>query len=163
MVRALGAIMIGCSCGYFGFRMSASLKNRVKALSDISASLEMLESEIAFSVNKLKKSFLRIDRSGLFTCAAEKMDKDGIGKAWADAVSENKARLCLTDSDADILLTLGVNIGKTDTQDQIRNIRYVKTLINGQERQAENEYNRFGKLYRSGGILVGLMIIITII
>ena len=44
MVKLLGAVMTGLSCGYFGFRLSASLKKRIKSLGDIVSSLELLES-----------------------------------------------------------------------------------------------------------------------
>ena len=61
------------------------------------------------------------------------------------------------------MYTFGKNIGKTDADDQIKNIKYIKTMIKEQEKQASGEYSRFGKLYRSGGVLVGLMIVIILI
>lgn len=163
MVKIFGAVMTGFACGYFGFRMSMTLKTRLKSLSDIAVSLEMLESEIAFSINKLKKAFVRIDRNGLFTLASNVMEEKGAGKAWSEAVNNTREKLCLTEADSDILLMLGKSIGKSDTEDQIKNIRYVKNLIKDQEKQAGEEYSRFGKLYRSGGVLVGLMLIILLI
>lgn len=163
MVKVIGAVMTGFACGYFGFRLSMTLKTRMKSLADICTSLEMLEGEINFSMNKLKKAFMRVDRNGLFTAAAEAMDEKGAMDAWKDAVNAEKGRLCLTDADSDILMTLGKNIGKTDTDDQLKNIRYIKSMICGQEKQAQSEYNRFGKLYSSGGVLVGLMIVIILI
>lgn len=163
MVKIIGAVMTGFACGYLGFRMNMTLKIRVKSLADIAASLEMLESEINFSVNKLKKAFFRIDRNGFFTSAAEYMEENGIKKAWEKAVNENKSRLCLTDADCEILLTLGSSIGRTDTEDQLKNIGYAKTMITMQEKQAQSDYGRMGKLYRSGGILAGLMLVIILI
>ncbi len=163
MLKILGAVMTGFACGYFGFRMSMSLKTRQANLSNIIASLEMLESEISFSVNKLKKAFLRADRNGIFTLAAQTMDEKGIKNAWTEAVNCSRAKLCLTDADADILLMLGNSIGKTDTDDQIKNIKYIKSLIKEQEKQAQEEYSRFGRVYRNGGVLTGLMLIILLI
>ena len=32
-----------------------------------------------------------------------------------------------------------------------------------QEKQAQSEYRRFGKMYRNGGVLVGLLIVIMLI
>lgn len=163
MVKIIGAVMTGLACGYFGFRFSATLKMRAKTLADIVTSLEMLESEIFFSRNKLKKAFLHVDRCGIFSDAANEMEENGIKRAWKHAVEKNQTRLCLTNSDAEILYTFGKNIGKTDTDDQIKNIKYIKTMIKEQEKQASGEYSRFGKLYRSGGVLVGLMIVIILI
>lgn len=163
MVKILGAVMVGCACGYLGLKKSLTLKRRAKSLLDISVSLEMLESEISFSVNKLKKAFMRVDRNGIFSAAAEDMDEKGVKKAWETAVNSSKSRLCLTDADEDILMMLGKNIGKTDTDDQIKNIKYIKKMISEQCKQAEGEYNRLGKMYRNGGVLAGLMLIIILI
>lgn len=139
------------------------MKKRVKSLGDISASFEMLESEIAFNVNKLKNAFVRVDRNGLFTLAAQTMEEKGIKNAWTEAVAQMSSQLCFTEADSDILLMLGKSIGKTDTEDQIKNIRYIKNLIKEQEKQAQEEYGRFGRIYRSGGVLTGLMLIILLI
>lgn len=163
MVKIIGASMTAFAFGYLGFNISMSLKNRMTSLFDIVFSLEMLESEINFSVNKLKKAFERADRNGLFKSAAENIDSKGIKKAWQNSVEEHSDRLCLTNSDKDILIMLGNNLGMTDTDDQIKNIKYIKTMLTAQAKQAESEYNRLGKMYRSGGILCGLMAVIILV
>ena len=151
MVKILGAIMTGFACGYLGFKISYAMKIRAESLNNIITSLEMLESEINFSMNKLKQAFMRVDKCGLFKFAAE------------NAVNECSTKLSLKDADKDILMTLGKNIGRTDTDDQIKNIKYIKSMIAEQEKQAQSEYRRFGKMYRNGGVLVGLLIVIMLI
>ena len=96
-------------------------------------------------------------------CAAENMDEKGVKTAWTNAVNECSTKLSLKDADKDILMTLGKNIGRTDTDDQIKNIKYIKSMIAEQEKQAQSEYRRFGKMYRNGGVLVGLLIVIMLI
>ena len=163
MIKVIGAVMTGFACAYFGIRLSASMKTRAQSLSDIRASLELLESEINFSVNKLKNAFIRIDRNGLFTLAAKNINENGAKKSGEDAVSAMQSKLCLSGADVDVLKMFGQNIGKTDADDQLKNIRYIKTLISEQEKQAIAEYGRFGKLYRSGGVLAGLLVVIILI
>ena len=158
MVKILGAIMTGFACGYLGFKISYAMKIRAESLNNIITSLEMLESEI-----KLKQAFMRVDKCGLFKFAAENMDEKGVKTAWTNAVNECSTKLSLKDADKDILMTLGKNIGRTDTDDQIKNIKYIKSMIAEQEKQAQSEYRRFGKMYRNGGVLVGLLIVIMLI
>ena len=55
MVKILGAVMTGFACGYLGFKISFAMKIRAESLNNIITTLEMLESEINFSMNKLKK------------------------------------------------------------------------------------------------------------
>lgn len=162
MVKLIGAVMTGFACGYFGFRLRMTLKTRMVSLANIVTSLETLESEINFSVNKLKKALVRADTNGLFALAAEKTDALGAEKAWSEAVREMSGKLCLTGADCDALNLLGRSLGKTDRGDQIKNIRYVKSLADAQRRAAETEYAKYGKLYSSGGVLVGAFIVIAL-
>ena len=106
---------------------------------------------------------MRVDKCGLFKLAAENMDEKGVKTAWTNALNECSTKLSLKDADKDILMTLGKNIGRTDTDDQIKNIKYIKSMIAEQEKQAQSEYRRFGKMYRNGGVLVGLLIVIMLI
>ena len=163
MVKILGAIMTGFACGYLGLKISYAMKIRAESLNNIITSLEMLESEINFSMNKLKQAFMRVDKCGLFKFAAENMDEKGVKTAWTNAVNECSTKLSLKDAYKDILMTLGKNIGRTDTDDQIKNIKYIKSMIAEQEKQAQSEYRHFGKMYRNGGVLVGLLIVIMLI
>ncbi len=163
MVKILGAVMTAFACGYYGFYISTALKTRMTSLADIITSLEMLESEISFSVNRLKRAFSMSDKNGLFKTASELIDEHGIKKAWDSAIEAHSERMCLNDADKEILDMIGKNLGKTDTDDQIKHIKYIKTLLINQHAQAESDYNRLGKLYRSGGILTGAMIVIMLI
>lgn len=163
MVKLMGAVMTGFACGYFGFRLSMSLKKRVRSLTDICTSLEMLESEIGFTAERLKRAFLRVDRNGLFTSAAAEIEDKGVKKAWNGAVEKSQKELCLTDADCEALRMLGETIGKTDADNQIKHIKYVKTAVMAQRDGAQAEYDRFGRVYRNGGILIGLMIIIILL
>ena len=70
--------MTGFACGYLGLKISYAMKIRAESLNNIITSLEMLESEINFSMNKLKQAFMRVDKCGLFKFAAENMDEKGV-------------------------------------------------------------------------------------
>lgn len=163
MFKALGAVMTGAACAYFGFKGASALKKRAASLAEIISSLEMLESEIAFGLSRLSDALMRADTNGFFAAAAQKVGETGARTAWETALDENCDRLCLTDADCDILLTLGKTLGKTDAEDQIKNIRCAKALLGENEKAARGEYARCGKLFCGGGVLVGLMIIIILI
>ena len=152
MVKILGAVMTGFACGYLGFKISFAMKIRAESLNNIITSLEMLESEINFSMNKLKQAFMRVDKCGLFKFAAENMDEKGVKTAWTNAVNECSTKLSLKDADKDILMTLGKNIGRTENDDQIKNIKYIKSMIAEQEKQAQSEYRRDEKIARQESV-----------
>lgn len=77
MVKILGAVDRFC-VWIFRVKISFAMKIRAESLNNIITSLEMLESEINFSMNKLKQAFMRVDKCGLFKLAAENMDEKGV-------------------------------------------------------------------------------------
>lgn len=163
MVKILGALMTGFACAYLGMRMRMTLRCRADNLEALVSSFEALEGEIHFGMNRLKKALSRADRNGLFALAAEKLEKSGAEEAWRNAVTAMSDKLCLTGADCEALLLLGRSIGKTDSEDQIKNIRYVKSLISAQSAAAREEYRRRAKLCSSGGLLIGALAVIILI
>lgn len=162
MVKTAGAVMAGFACAYFGFKQRLTLKKRAVSLMDIHTSLEALENEISFSVNRLAKAFIAADRNGIFTLAAENIESLGAGAAWIKAVRDMQDKLCLTDADCGALLELAQGLGKTDREGQIKNIRYVKSLVAAQQAAAETEYSRRAKLLSGGGMLIGAAVVIVL-
>lgn len=162
MLKLVGAVMVAFACGYFGFYISMSMRKRTTSIEKIITSLEMLEGEIGFGMNKLKQAFLNIDTCGIFSCVAEKIAKCGIKNAFESAVSEYADKLALKNEDKEILIVLGDKMGRTDVDDQIKSIKYVKALLEERKKSASEEYERLGKIYRNGGILVGLMIAVML-
>lgn len=162
MMGVIGAVMSGAACGYFGIRMRLNLKTRCQSLSDIYESLEALEGEIRFGMNRLKRAFEIADRNGLFLEAAANIECDGARRAWSDAVMSMQDRLRLADADVSALLSLGSSIGKTDSEGQITSIRYVKSLIASQLEAAKEDYGRRAKLYSSGGFLIGALVVLAL-
>ena len=165
--KIIGAVIIEAACGFSGFYASERLKKRHKYLGNIISALSLLETEINFGANKLKKAFAAIDEMtdtcGLFSAAAGTLERDGIRRAWSDAVNEKRRDMCLTDGDAEILELFGGRLGMTDTENQLKNIGHTKELLKVLEEKAAEDYSRSGKLYRSGGVLVGLFLILMLI
>lgn len=165
LLKLIGAIMICAACTYMGIRKSNELRGRYKSLKNIETALGYLETEISFSSNDLKHAFMNIDKNadtkGLFRDASEKIEEFGIKKAWAYAVM--KSTMPLLNADRELILMLSAKLGMTDTKNQLKHIGYIKELVNAQSVSAENEYNRLGRIYRGGGVLAGIFIILIIV
>ncbi len=166
-LRLAGAAAVFASCTVMGFSLSDRLKKRAGYLGNIIEALSLLETEIAFGRSRVKEAFLRVDAAcdtrGLFKTAAEKMEEEGIKKAWRGAVEEKRDELRLTDADAEAVISLSERLGMTDTENQIKNIRYVKGRLEPLLKEAEGEYGQAGRLYRGGGILVGVFLILILL
>lgn len=158
MIKFAGAVFIILSASYIGFHHAEILRRRLMYLRNIKTSLDMLESEISFSQNILSRVFTRIDgisgTNGLFLKAAEKMSVLGIKKAWCEAVDNTD--MCLKERDKEALYIFGEGLGMSDRDNQIKNIKHTKEVINSLINEANDEYEKNAKLYRSAGFLTGL-------
>lgn len=165
-MKLIGAAIILAVCVYAGFSMSDRLKKRCVYLQNICEALNLLETEISFGKSRLKQAFIKINSAvntqGLFKNAADNMENMGIKKAWREAVGNTQGKLKFNEDDAQILMLLSERLGMTDTEDQIKNIAYTRCRIEGNLKAAENEYAKMGKLYRNGGILAGLFLVLIL-
>ena len=71
--------------------------------------------------------------------------------------------LNLNNDDIEIIKELGISLGQTDLEGQLKNIRLVQTALKSQLDNAREEKNRNFKLYRNMGVLCGLILIIIIL
>lgn len=163
-MKFIGAVMVFIVCAYCGFSLSDRLKKRQMYLSNIITALNLLETEISFGGSRLKRAFIRLDGAsetcGLFKTAADRTETLGIKKAWREAVEEKQDELRLTNADTETLMSLGERLGMTDTENQVKNIRYVKNRLEAQLTAAQTEYKSMGRVLRSGGILAGLFLVL---
>ena len=162
MLRFIAAVMTGGACAFLGLRLRLVMKTRAKSLADILTSLELLESEIDFGMNRLSNALNRADTNGLLALAAGLVEECGAKKAWENAVTDMREKLCLTDADCEAVMLLGASMGKTDSAEQVKHIRYVKSLTAAQKEQAQSEYERAAKLYSTGGVLIGALVVVIL-
>lgn len=157
--------MIGAVCAYMGIMRSNEMKNRCVMLERLISAFEMLETEIRFNRTEIKKAFLNTEKAlpmyGFLKTAAENMDKLGIKKAWENAA--DKCLRSLSDVDRNAVKILSSKLGMTDAEGQIKQLEYVKNILKHQAGEAEKEYKRLGRLYRSGGVLAGAFIVLVLL
>lgn len=78
---------------------------------------------------------------------------------WEKAVKSQK----LSSDEEQVLLCLGNIIGRSDGASQLNSISSLEVSIENIEKRRNDEYLKKGRLYRSLGVLVGLMLGILII
>lgn len=84
----------------------------------------------------------------------------GAGEAWDKAIDETI--LNLNKEDKEVLKYLGKLLGKTDTTGQINEIDLTSSFIDKQIEEAEMEMKKNGKMYKTLGIVTGVLIIIIL-
>ncbi|MDO5398094.1 MAG: stage III sporulation protein AB [bacterium] len=161
-MRVFGAAMILCAFTAGGFLISVEMRRRCTFWERFITALEMLKAEIGYNGSDLKKAFAAASEvSGLklFERAADRLSELGIDAAWAEAVREGGANT----EDMKLLLLLSSRLGKTDVDGQLKHIEYISSLAEETRAKAENIYMEKGALFRRGGILVGIFVVLVLI
>ena len=165
--KIFGAILIIVSTALYGFRYSLLPYKRYKNLIMMQTGLDILENEILFSSDYIDDIFLRISRllkcEQIFKTAAEFSKDISIGKRWEKALKKDRDKLNFTSEDCEVLSLLGAELGITDKDGQIKNIKHIKSLVNKQVSDAQAEYKKSSKLFKSLGIALGAFMVILLL
>lgn len=163
MLKLTGALFIILSSAILGFYKAYTLKQRCDSLDKIIAALKTLKTEISYTKMDIKSIFMSIGDTQnlqLFCCAAEKMDTENCRRALCDSVDEQKMYLLGTDNE--VLKILAENLGMTDTETQTGAIEHACIRLEEARKNAGTEYEKNSRLYRSAGILCGLLTVILL-
>lgn len=82
---------------------------------------------------------------------------------WSERVSGIPAKFGLKNSDRQLLLEFGEQLGKTDVDGQLKHLELYEALFKKQLTDAENEINKKSKLYKTMGFFVGTAAALMII
>ena len=154
-------------CFAVGTAISAGLKMRVIELRNFVAMLDEMSVLIRFRAIRTRELIEEIssrDSFGGFIFLNMLSDflecDDDINKSWKNAASKT---FFLSDSDRNILLNVGEQIGSTDIDGQLSMLALNKSLAERNLYDAENEYRIKGKMIRTVwslcGLAAGIMII----
>ena len=166
-IKLFGAIAIIFCAWLLGKSLSGSLKRREESLRGFHSALKLLESEISYSHNSMDVALKNIGKSvymqGFFEEISKKVNEKGVRLAWRDAVLKYKEQLGLLEEDLRILLVLSSELGVTDKENQIKNIRYVMSMLKDAENEAHEKFTSLSRLYRSLSMGAGAMAVILLI
>ena len=166
-LKLLGCVLVIGASTMMGYLVAEKYSKRPAELRTLQAALQMLELEIAFSVNALPEAFERIAQSlpeniGMLFAHASELLKERTGipakKAWRLALKKAYDHLHLEKQDREILITFGNSLGCSDKDNQIKNIHLACSKLAMEEKKAEVLRQKNEKMYKSLGVLAGILI-----
>lgn len=168
-IKIIISIAILCITSYIGIEMSKSLKAREEILTDFITFLRLLQNEMIYMANSLPVSF-EISRQRLSSRL-----KDVIGAIALD-ISEygsNKVDMSITnnvntleelnDYDKDIIISTLKNLGRSDIDSQNNIIENAICIIQKQIKEANTKKVKSSKVYKTVGVITGLIIVVIFI
>ncbi len=155
---------------YLGILKSNGLRDREYILQDMITFLNLVENDIRYMMNILPNAY-EMARQKLNTKL-----KIAIGKIVVDMINFNSYTMIeqsiehniaeiteLTDYDKEIMVSTLKNLGRSDLDSQINIIHNSISILNNQLKEANDQKLKNSKLYRTIGIISGLLIVIVII
>ena len=89
------------------------------------------------------------------------MDNQNAGKAWEEALEESNTNM--TKEDIEVLKNLSNLLGKVDIEGQVNEVELVENFLDTQIELAEEEKQKYVKMYKTLGITIGLAVVIILI
>lgn len=164
LILAVGAVM--------GQLKAKTFDNRVYHLQDLITTLKVLESEMKYRLDPLPDLFARIGAikpgmsSDLLITAAELLRTRAgtdLPTCWSEAVEKAYGESALKSEDKRIVSDLGIELGKTDLNSQTGMFLRTFSLLEVQVLEATDEKKSKGRMYKSLGPAVGMLIVILLI
>lgn len=159
MIKLLGTFLIVVATSILGFVKSQRLKRRNDSLCRLISALVLLETEISYGKKSIKDALFSIGVSEnlpLFTSASEKIGTLSVSDAFSYGIKS--CDMCFSEADNSIILEFADTLGSLDTQSQIKSIAHTKELLGILKKEAIEYYNRYGRMYRNMGILLGILL-----
>lgn len=150
-----------------GILISKMYENRVKELRQFKNILNIIKTKIKFTYEPLAEIFNQISQEKsskieeIFENMIYKLEFENVKYSWMDAIQE--ADISITQEDKDILKELGKVLGQTDADSQVNEIEVTESFLNMQIEKAEEARKKNQKMYKTLGVVVGLVFVIILI
>ena len=160
MVKILGMVAVLISSVLTGFLMAKNLSERIGELKDIYQCATHIKTELEYRAADICECFKR--RGTLFSLAHSYIVNDGLlpSEALKKAAEEQEL---LNKNDKEIIFQFAENLNKEDVDGQIANTALFLENIKARIKDAEGEYLMKNRLYKSGGAVVGIGLIILLL
>lgn len=167
---ALNLVIICCST-ILGNQIANGYIHRVRELRTFQMCIAKLETEIIYYSTFLPEALENVGKTtaggiGQLLCdvASNLKNKKGVNieAAWQLALDENKTNFKMTYEDYEVISRFCCQLGTADKTTQKQLFELTQLQLYKQEKKAEEDRDRYEKMYRSLGFLAGVTIVIIL-
>lgn len=168
-IKIVIGIVIICISGYIGIEMSSNLKAREEVLKDFSTFLTMLKSQMIYLNSSIPTAFeySRQSLSSQLKYAIENivldMAKFGVSKVDISIEENIKDLECLTKEDELFISSTLKNIGISDIDSQKNIIENAINITEEKIKEAKDKKNKDSKVYKTVGLIAGIIVVVIFI
>lgn len=150
-----------------GITISKMYENRVKELREFKSILNIIKTKIKFTYEPLAEIFKQIAKDSstniekIFGKMVNQIQYRQVREIWENCIQE--ADISIKQEDKDIIKKLGQLLGQTDVEGQVSEIEVTQNFLDMQITKAEEEKNKNQKMYKTLGIVIGLVFVIILL
>lgn len=169
MIKLLGGLCIVFAATMLGFYQAQQLSVRGRQIRQLIAALKRLETEIRYGFTPLPEALLAVARtmegpiSALLKAVAGYLC-DGLARSaddcWRQALDAHWPHTAMQKNEREIMLRLGGTLGISDRTDQEKHLQLAVNQLQAEEANAREDERRYARLWRSLGLLGGLLVVI---
>jgi len=169
MIKLIGALCIVFAGTMLGFYRALQLSERPRQIRQSILCLQRLETEIVYGITPLPEALKIIAGTAagplrtLFGLASRELEENGGGsvqEAWEQALKAAWSHTSMKQAEKDVFLQLGMTLGISDRDDQTKHLRLAVRQLQAEEAAAADDQKRYGGMWRSLGLLAGVLIVI---
>ncbi|WP_018923817.1 stage III sporulation protein SpoIIIAB [Salsuginibacillus kocurii] len=166
-----GASIVLVATTWAGWEWSNRLKQRPQQIRQLKTFLQALEAEVTFGLTPIDEACDKLAAqcdpplSTFISDFSNRLKQGGYQaeRAWEEALNELWTRTSLKKSEKEILTQFGQTLGVYGRTEQKKQIMLALTHLEREEAEARDELKRFEKLFRSLGLLTGLLLVLLLI
>ena len=168
-IKIIIAIAILFITSYMGMELANSLKSREEVLTDMITFLRLVKNEMMYMLNSLPVAYemsrqrLNTELKNVLGAISLDMSEFGVEKIDASITNNINSIKSLNDYDKEIIISTLKNLGRSDLESQYNIIENAISIINKQIKEANEIKNKNSKVYKTVGVITGLMILIIFI
>lgn len=172
MLKLLGSVLVCGSCTVFGISAWQHLRCRVAALEAIQKAIQYLQNEIAQNRTPLPRMIAKLAKSNNWRIAAifrqlhEKIQQKSdlsFSYLWCRTFTDCREILGLQTEDIHLLCDAASFLGRYDAQQQLADLQTLQQELEHRRKEAMTEVKTRGKIYRSCGIAIGIVLVLTLL
>lgn len=167
----IGSILILISTTWIGFELAKKVRERPKQLRQLKVGLQSLEAEIMYGLIPLDEAFKHLGSqlqgpvAHFFLQVSTELEASAasVQEAWEHSLSELLSSSAFQKSELEIMRQFGATLGRHDRENQQNQIRLTLAHLERELSEANEAQSKYEKMYKSLGVLIGLLLIILLV
>ncbi|CAM3588912.1 stage III sporulation protein SpoIIIAB [Marinicrinis lubricantis] len=172
MLQIIGSLFILVASTAAGFYQASLIANRPKHIRQLIQSLQRLETEIFYALTPLPEAVHRVGMQcssplhSIYMHIADLLREKGgrtAQQCWNQGIEQGWGNTAMRKNEKEIMLRLGHTLGISDREDQMKHIKLAVGQLSAEEDTARENQLRYEKMWKSLGVLFGVLVVILLL